>query len=196
MRGIGVQITDDGPVLFEVARPGPCTDATEREPWERERYAEEPRELAFGAGASHSMTDHRGGETNQGGNDPTWPSRTSATLGLRVMPETARDGAIGEQVIEEAARRLAEAAGARSRVILFGSHARDAADARSDLDFLVIEPEVADRHREMVRLRDALGGLLVPADVLVFSEREVEEWREVPNTVIHTALRDGRVLRG
>jgi predicted nucleotidyltransferase len=112
------------------------------------------------------------------------------------MSERARDGAIGERVIEEAARRLADAAGAGSRVILFGSHARNAADARSDLDFLVIEPEVADRHREMVRLRDALGGLLVPADVLVFSEREVEDWREVPNTVIHTALREGRVIRG
>ena len=132
----------------------------------------------------------------QGGNDSTWPSRPSATLGSRVMSERARDGAIGERVIEEAARRLADAAGAGSRVILFGSHARNAADARSDLDFLVIEPEVADRHREMVRLRDALGGLLVPADVLVFSEREVEDWREVPNTVIHTALREGRVIRG
>jgi uncharacterized protein len=132
----------------------------------------------------------------QGGSDPTCPSRASATLGSSAMAERARDGAIGEHVIEEAGRRLAEAAGARSRVILFGSHARHAADARSDLDFLVIEPEVADRHQEMVRLRDALRGLLVPADVLVFSEREVEDWREVPNTVIHTALREGRVLRG
>jgi hypothetical protein len=73
---------------------------------------------------------------------------------------------------------------------------RGAADARSDLDFLGIESEVADRHRELVRLRDALAGRLVPADVLVFSEREVEDWREVPNIVIHTALREGRVLRG
>jgi predicted nucleotidyltransferase len=112
------------------------------------------------------------------------------------MAERARDGAIGEQVIQEAARRLAEAAGARSRVILFGSHAVGAADAQSDLDFLVIEPEVADRHEEAVRLRDALNGLLVPVDVLVFTEREVEDWRDVPNTVIHAALREGRVLRG
>lgn len=74
------------------------------------------------------------------------------------MAEEAQDGAIDEPVIDEAARRLAEAAGARSRVILFGSHARDSAD--------------------------------------VFSEREVEDWREVPNTVIHVALREGRVLRG
>jgi uncharacterized protein len=130
------------------------------------------------------------------GEDARQPARVSATLGPKVMADKARDGAIEERVIEEAARRLAEAAGARSRVILFGSHARDAADARSDLDFLVIEPEVADRHREMVRLRDALGGLLVPADVLVFSEREVEDWRDVPNSVIHTALREGRVVRG
>jgi predicted nucleotidyltransferase len=112
------------------------------------------------------------------------------------MAERARDGAIGEHVIAEAARRLAEAAGDRSRGILFGSHAREAADAHSDLDFLVIEPQVADRHKEIARLRDALSGLLVPADVLVFSEREVEDWRDVPNTVIHIALREGLVLHG
>ena len=61
-----------------------------------------------------------------------------------------------DQNIERAASRLAETAGSPVRVILFGSHARDDARPGSDLDFLVIEPHVSDRHAEMVRLRSAL----------------------------------------
>jgi uncharacterized protein len=96
--------------------------------------------------------------------------------------------------IERAAHTLAEQAGSPVRVILFGSHARGDARAGSDLDFLVIEPEVPDRHAEMVRLRGALHDLRRPIDVLVYSEEQVEEWGSVPGTALHAALAEGRVL--
>jgi len=96
--------------------------------------------------------------------------------------------------IERAARRLAETAGSPVRVILFGSHARDEAGPESDLDFLVIEPDVPDRHAEMVRLRGALHDLRRPIDVLVYSEAQVEEWGDAPGTALHAALSEGRVL--
>lgn len=64
--------------------------------------------------------------------------------------------------IERAARTPAETAASPVRVILFGSHARDGAHPGSDLDFLVIEPQVSDRHAEMVHLRSALHDLRRP----------------------------------
>ena len=91
---------------------------------------------------------------------------------------------------------IAEAAGPDARVILFGSHARGDAGASSDLDFLVIEPTVEGRHREMVRLRRSLRGIDAPIDVLVYSEEEASAWGGVPGTAIHDALREGRALPG
>ena len=99
-----------------------------------------------------------------------------------------------EAVIEEAGRRLLAAAPAQTRVILFGSHARGDAGKHSDLDFLVIEPEVEDWARESVRLGRTLKGMLVPADIIVVSEESVREWRDVYGTVIHAALSEGREL--
>jgi predicted nucleotidyltransferase len=81
-------------------------------------------------------------------------------------------------------------------VILFGSQARGEAGAGSDLDFLVIERDVTDRHAEMVRLRSALRSLRRPIDVLVYSEAEVEEWGAVAGTALHSALGEGLVLAG
>lgn len=100
---------------------------------------------------------------------------------------------IDEAVITEAGRRLREAAPA-ARIILFGSSARGDGSRHSDLDFLVVEPEVENATEESVRLRRALRDLLVPMDIVVMSELDVVRWRDVPGTLVHAALADGRVL--
>jgi predicted nucleotidyltransferase len=100
-----------------------------------------------------------------------------------------------ETLIAEAGRRLAEAA-PDARVILFGSRARGEGRSGSDLDLLVIEPDLKSRRAEFVRLREALGDLGVPVDLFVVSDRHVEQWGQVRGGMIHDALRDGRVLVG
>lgn len=45
-----------------------------------------------------------------------------------------------------------------------------------DLAFLVILPSVSDRHAEMVRLQACMSGVVVPSNVLVFPEPQVEKW--------------------
>jgi len=100
---------------------------------------------------------------------------------------------IDEALIDDAARRLRKAVPA-AQVILFGSSARGDDGRHSDLDFLVVRPEVENAAEESVRLRHALRDLLVPMDIVVVSEGEVAKWRDVRGSLVHAALADGRVL--
>jgi predicted nucleotidyltransferase len=100
-----------------------------------------------------------------------------------------------ETLIAEACRRLAEAA-PNAKVILFGSRARGEGRPDSDLDLLVIEPGLKSRRAEFVRLREALGAIGVPVDLIVVSAEHVEEWGAVQGTMVNQALRDGRILAG
>lgn len=83
-------------------------------------------------------------------------------------------------------------------VILFGSRARGDSRMRSDVDLIVVEAEPfgpqRSRHKEMLRLRRALKPFTVPVDVLVYSQDDVEYWRDSLNYVLARALREGRVL--
>ena len=79
-------------------------------------------------------------------------------------------------------------------MILFGSHARDEQQADSDVDFLVIKPQVGDRHKEWEHLRRALGDIRVPVDIVVLDEELASRRAKVPGTMVYHALRDGRVI--
>lgn len=100
---------------------------------------------------------------------------------------------ISGEKIKEAAQALAEAA-KPVKVVLFGSYARGDATEDSDIDFLVIKRKVENRGRETTRLRETLIPLKVYADVLVYSEAEVEKRKNWCTTPVYWALREGKVL--
>jgi uncharacterized protein len=100
-----------------------------------------------------------------------------------------------DALIAEAGRRLAAAA-PDAKVILFGSRARGEGRSDSDLDLLVIEPELKSRRAEFVRLRQALGDLGVPIDLIVLSSEHADQRAQVRGSMVNEALQRGRVLAG
>ncbi|MGC9995561.1 MAG: nucleotidyltransferase domain-containing protein [Terriglobia bacterium] len=101
---------------------------------------------------------------------------------------------IDEATIQQAVELLRQAAPGAT-VIVFGSCARGEITEDSDLDVLVVEPKVTSRLEEMVRLREVLRPLGMPADVLVASKDTFEYWVDTPNTIYHEVAREGRVFR-
>ena len=99
-----------------------------------------------------------------------------------------------EQTIQDAVRRVVEAAHAPVKVILFGSYARGCATEASDLDLLVVERDMQDTGAEMIRLGDALTQFDVGVDLLVYSEEEFNKRQHWCSTPVYWAVREGKVL--
>ena len=104
-----------------------------------------------------------------------------------------RESMIDETTVAKAVELLRRAAPGAT-IILFGSYARGDHGEQSGLDFLVVEPEVTARRKEMARLRDVLRPLRIPVDVLVVSHKTYEEWADTPGTLLYEAAREGKVF--
>jgi len=80
------------------------------------------------------------------------------------------------------------------RVILFGSHARGTADARSDVDLLVVCPFQGSRRALQVAMDRTLRGCRFAWDIVLLTSQEFERDRLIPGTVARPAWLEGRVL--
>jgi len=97
------------------------------------------------------------------------------------------------EVTEEAVHRIVDEIHPL-RLVLFGSAARDDAGPDSDLDFLVVMPDGADRVETAYRAHRGLRGFERPCDIVVVLESEVPVQAQNVSLVIHTALTEGREL--
>ncbi|HEX2958319.1 MAG TPA: nucleotidyltransferase domain-containing protein [Chitinispirillaceae bacterium] len=80
-------------------------------------------------------------------------------------------------------------------IILFGSWARNEARADSDVDFLVVtKNSTENRFRVATRLRRSLSPLKIPVDILVHDSSTIDEWADVPGTLVHTIMTEGKIV--
>lgn len=99
---------------------------------------------------------------------------------------------ISQDVLDEVVERLSRFE--PQRIVLFGSHARGTADARSDVDILVIG-EFAEPRKDVALAMDrSLRGLKLARDVIVMTPDEFERDRHIPGTIARPAASEGRIL--
>lgn len=100
---------------------------------------------------------------------------------------------LNDDLVGDIVRRIVDTA-QPEKVILFGSRARGDARPDSDFDVLVIKQSNEPRHRRSVPLYVALADLPVEVEVMVYTPEEVEEWSEVPQAFVTTAVREGTTI--
>lgn len=85
-----------------------------------------------------------------------------------------------------------------SKVILFGSTARDETNEDSDLDLLIIEKEKfskeRSRRKELQSIRQLLMKYRIPKDILLYDEEEIDYWKDSTNHIIARCLKEGKIL--
>lgn len=80
------------------------------------------------------------------------------------------------------------------KIILFGSHARGDAGPDSDIDLLILFPEVENPVRRQAELyRAFIGSSASPKDLVVSTTERFERYKDTVNTV-YPAWREGRVV--
>jgi len=96
-------------------------------------------------------------------------------------------------VFNEMVRRIVASVGP-SRIILFGSAAREGMGPDSDIDLLVIMPDGAHRRRTTQAIYRSLAGLGIPKDIVVATESDMRRHGSNPSLILHPAIHEGKVL--
>ena len=109
-------------------------------------------------------------------------------MSVRETPAT-----IGEDLIEEIVRRVLSVA-TPDRIILFGSAVSGEMTRDSDIDLLIVEPQIKDRKKEYVRIRQALGDLAYAFDILFITTSWFEESKDVIGGIAYPANKHGKVI--
>ena len=122
---------------------------------------------------------------------PTVPVK--GTFLKRVIIDAMSEGAEGRPVLDDVVRRIAEQF-SPDQIILFGSRARGDERPDSDIDLLVLFPEVANPNKRAAELHAWLADFPRPMDIVVSTSSRFERYRNVVNTVYWPAAREGKVL--
>jgi predicted nucleotidyltransferase len=82
------------------------------------------------------------------------------------------------------------------KIILFGSYANGKADEESDLDLLVVVDNTdLPKYKRARAIRKHLWGITdIPKDIVVYTEKEINEWVGVQSSFISNIVTYGQVL--
>lgn len=82
------------------------------------------------------------------------------------------------------------------KIILFGSYAQGHQKKDSDIDLLIIKETKLPKHKRAKEIRKILRGYLIPIDIIVYTPKEVEEWKNANTSFIASIMKNGKVIYG
>ncbi|MDI3509150.1 MAG: uncharacterized protein PWP48_1981 [Clostridiales bacterium] len=102
-----------------------------------------------------------------------------------------------KEIIEEIKERLIERINPES-IILFGSTARGTDVLDSDIDILVVWDEGSNlpNIQRRIKLRDAIGYVDVPVDLLTCTRDELKAALSDSNSFTSAILKEGKIIYG
>lgn len=80
------------------------------------------------------------------------------------------------------------------KIILFGSYAYGIPNENSDLDLLIIKDSDKPRPDRSIEIRKMLFGSLIPMDLIVYTNQEIQESLNKKYTFVYQALTKGKTL--
>ena len=114
-----------------------------------------------------------------------------------MTTEAAIDQEFPQELIDEIVRRVLSVC-KPDRIILFGSAATGEMTRDSDIDLLIVEPELEWNAKvwldESVRIRDAIGSIGYPVDVLLTTTGRFERFKDVVGGIHYPANKYGRAI--
>ena len=113
-----------------------------------------------------------------------WPSNSCGD-GLNVT--------VSQQTISEIVQRILSVA-APERIVLFGSAANDTMTEDSDIDLLIVLPQIADRNKEYLRIRRALRDVPYPFDLVLVTSQWFEATKGMIGGIAYPAETEGCVI--
>ena len=81
-----------------------------------------------------------------------------------------------------------------AKIILFDSYAYETPHPESDVDILVIQTTDLPCHKRSAVIHGALAGLLIPKDIVVYTQAEADERNDIPQAFVTRILKKGVVV--
>jgi predicted nucleotidyltransferase len=114
-----------------------------------------------------------------------------------VAVQAEIDRALPQQVVDEIVRRVLSVC-KPDRIILFGSAATGGMTRDSDIDLLIVEPELEWKAEvwldERLRIADAIGCTEHPVDVRLTTTERFERFKDIIGGIEYPANKYGRVI--
>lgn len=82
------------------------------------------------------------------------------------------------------------------KIFLFGSYAKGTPKKDSDIDLLIIKKSPLPRLQFIREIRKSLNDIVFPKDIIVLSEPEFEQYKNIKGSLAYEVTKSGRILYG